>query len=157
MVPLPFQPRRQFLLLAIVNILLVVSFGLMASFFWLYPQKPGAFVSNVLFDLVLHVALFLALREDLRFGPSGIERLAGVRRQHIEYGAVREVELRSGKHQRDAPFLYLHTSVQRVPMRVRFDFYESGEGLKMLRILREHAPDARWNEDATRLLEGYVE
>lgn len=42
-------------------------------------------------------------------------------------------------------------------MRVRFDFYEPGEGLKMLRILREHAPDARWNEDATRLLEGYVE
>lgn len=119
----------------------------------MYPtfhHKQTDLAKVLCFDGLLHGALFLTIHEELRFDPQGIERVAGVRRHRIEYQAIRGVEIsRTGAEQ---PVLLIDASPD-APLKIRFDFYAPGEGQKMLRVLREHAPQASWSEAATRCLD----
>jgi len=101
----------------------------------------------LLFDLVLHGVLFLATREELEFDPSGIQRLAGMRRQYIAYADIQSVELRRVGAQ--PAVLWLNLSDGKQPVRIRFGFYRPDEGLKMLQVLREYAAQSQWDEVAT--------
>lgn len=98
-------------------------------------------------DLTLHGALFLATHEELEFNSSGIERLAGVRRQHIAYADIQSVELR--RVRAEPPVLWLNLSDGKQPVKIRFGFYRLDEGLKMLQVLRQYAACSQWDEAAT--------
>ena len=157
MMLLPFHPRREGFLPAFTLVLLAISFVLTASLLLSHPHKLHALFPSLAFDAALHIALFLALRQELVFDFEGIDRLSGLRRHRIEYNAIRQVELRLSQRPVPSPhlgaFLYLHTNTASAPVPIRFSLFEPAEGQKMLRVLREHAAGAQWNEAATRYLE----
>lgn len=146
-VHLPLRPHRASWIVVGLPCILVASAVLYALM--LLHTRHGVANSSLalIFDLALHGAVFLATREELEFNPSGIERLAGVRRGYIAYSEVQSVQLRRVEAQ--PPVLWLNLSDGKQPVKIRFDFYKPGEGLRMLQVLREHAARAQWDESAT--------
>ena len=146
-VHLPLRPHRASWIVVGLPFILVAS-AVLYALMLLHTRHGVANLSPALiFDLALHGAVFLATREELEFNSSGIERLAGVRRQHIAYADIQSVELR--RVRAEPPVLWLNLSNGKQPVKIRFSSYKSGEGLKMLQVLREYATRSQWDEAAT--------
>ncbi len=147
MVHLPLRPHRASWITVGLPFILVASAVLYALMLLHTRHGVANLLSALIFDLALHGAVFLATREELEFNSPGIERLAGVRRQHIAYADIQSVELRRVGAQ--PAVLWLNLSNGEQPVRIRFGFYRPDEGLKMLQVLRQYAAQSQWDEAAT--------